>query len=118
MSKKKIYTPFQHYHSMAPDGAEKRYARLACSMMQSPAVQGLSHTAYRLFIEMMMNASWKPEFNFSRSTYRKFIANSTFDRAIHELEKAGIIRIVEHNKNLRKSNLYGWSNAWKPVPKA
>lgn len=114
MSKRKRnFVPFPHYQTMNVNGLEKHYTRLPSSMMTSDAVQELSHTAYRIFIEMMLCASWKEEFTFSHSCYEGTVANSTFSKAIKELEEAGIIDIKERNKNLRKSNVYAWSSRWK-----
>lgn len=111
--RKRNLVPFPYYQTMNVNGLEKHYTRLPYSLMKSNAVQELSHTAYRIFIEMMLCASWKEEFTFPRGCYKGTVSNSTFSKAIKELEEAGIIDIKEHNKNLRKSNVYAWSSRWK-----
>lgn len=114
MARKRNLTPFNYYHTMSPKGKERHYLRLPQSMMQTPAVQGLSNSAYRVFVEMMNVGCWKSEFTFTRKQYVKFMSSSTFVRAVKELELAGIIVVKEHNQNLRKPNVYAWSDKWKP----
>ena len=119
MSKKvkSEFAKFKSYESTNKSGVESKYARLTRSLMDSPAVQTLSHPAYRAYIEMRMVALWERDFELPRHVYGKYMAPATFVKAVKELEAHGLIECTEHNQNRRENNRYrfidGWQ-AWKP----
>lgn len=105
-------TPFAPWETKASNGIEKRYVRLANTMLCSPAFLQLSGNATRVYVYMRIESAGKREFTMPRSKYIKFIKKDAFLTATEELEKAGFIEI-QHNANLRKPNVYRFSERWK-----
>lgn len=103
--------PWETAHTTREDG---HYIRLGDSFLESKAVQGLSHAAFRVLIQMIKACAGKPEFNFSRSYYESKcgLPHSTVIRSIAELEGKGFIK-VNHERYSNRPNSYSWSDAWK-----
>lgn len=106
-------TPFPPWQSIKPDGIEKRYVRLANSQLCAAAMNNLSSTAFRVYVLMLLEAGGKREFTFSFSKYKNFTTRPTFMKAKDELIKAGFILEKQNNFNLRKANIYAFSDEWK-----
>lgn len=114
MARKKK-TPFAPWETRKSDGIEKRYIRLADSLLCSPAFLQLSGNATRAYIYMRIESAGKPEFTMPRSKYIRFMKKDSFLTAREELETAGFIETVQNNANLRKPNVYRFSERWKEL---
>lgn len=106
-------TPFPPWQTEKPDGIEKRYIRLGNSQMLHPAMLSLSDKAFRIYVQMLLEAGGTKEFEFPRSKYRKIAGNTVFQNAKQELISKGFIRVKQCNANLRKPNIYEFSEDWK-----
>lgn len=106
-------TPFAPWETRASDGIEKRYIRLGNTLLYDPAFLQLSPMAKQAYIYMRIESAGKPEFIMPHSKYTKFAKKDSFLRAREELENAGFIETVQHNGNLRKPNVYRFSERWK-----
>lgn len=106
-------TPFPVWQTCKPTGIEERYIRLGNSQMLHPATMGLSDKAARIYNYMLLEAGGKREFTFPRSKYSKLAGNDVFQRAKDELIEKGFIKVKQNNANLRKANIYEFSEAWK-----
>ncbi len=62
---------------------------------------------------MLLESGGKREFTFPRSKYSKLAGHDVFQRAKDELIEKGFIRVKQNNANLRKANIYEFSEAWK-----
>lgn len=114
MSRKKhLITPFPLWESRKPDGVEKRFIRLADTMMVSDAVLHLPGNAFKVYCFMRLESAGRRQFKFPRNKYIAYMSPPTFFKAVRELEERGIIDVLEHNANLRKANLYQFSDRWK-----
>jgi len=105
--------PFPPWASKTIDGIEKRYDRLGATQMASEAMRSLSGNAFKIYWYMRLESAGKKEFTFSHVKYRSYLSKPTFFKAIKELEDKGLIDVVQHNKNLRKANVYAFSERWK-----
>lgn len=106
-------TPFPPWQSLKSDGVEKRYVRLANSQLCAAAMNNLSSTAFRVYVHMLLEAGGKREFSFPVRKYKGFTTKPTFMKAKDELIKAGFIVEKQNNSNLRKPNIYAFSDEWK-----
>ena len=106
-------TPFAPWETRASDGIEKRYIRLGNTLLYDPAFLQLSAKAKEVYIYMRIESAGKREFTLPHSKYTQFSKKDSFLRAREELEKAGFIETVQHNGNLRKPNVYRFSEHWK-----
>ena len=104
-------TPFRSWESTSAGGIEKRYIRLGAT--KAARMGNLSDAAYRIFICMMMEAGGKEDFVFPRSKYRTYSGNDKFLRARQELIDKGFLEVVQNNANLRRPNVYRFSDKWK-----
>lgn len=112
MARKKN-TPFPPWTSCKNDGRESRYIRLGNSQMLHPAMQQLSDKAFRIYVNMLLEAGPERIFTFPRTKYKGMAGSATFQRIKEELIEKGFIREVQNNANLRKANVYEFSEAWK-----
>lgn len=106
-------TPFSPWETTKPNGIEERYIRMGNSQMLHPAIQNLGHAAFRVYTHMKLESAGRPEFKFPHAKWKKFISPGGFQSAKAELCGAGLIEVVESNANLRKPNVYRFSEAWK-----
>lgn len=106
-------TPFAPWESKAPNGIEKRYARMGNTQMCSDAMRKLSPSAFKIYWYMRLESAGKREFEFPHAKYASYMSKPTFFRCVRELEQAGFIQVVQHNKNLRIANLYRFVDGWK-----
>ena len=106
-------TPFPEWQTLKPNGVEERYIRLGNSQMLHESMHKLSHAEYRLYTYMILESGGKREFQMPRSKYGRFLSSHGAQSAISGLEKKGFIDIIEKNGNLRKANVYRFSNRWK-----
>ena len=111
--KKKV--PFPAWQTLKPDGVEERYIRLGNSQLLHEKVNRLTHSAFRVYVYMLLESGGKREFTFPRSKYERFISRGGAHSAICELEEAGFIEVLERNFNLRKANVYRFSERWKRI---
>lgn len=107
--------PFSPWETRNADGTEKRYIRLGVTQMSSEAMRGLSGNAFKIYCYMRIESGGKKEFTFPHAKYRSYLSKPTFFRVIKELEDKGFIDVVQHNKNIRTSNLYAFSEQWKQI---
>ena len=112
MSKRKI-TPFAPWETTKPDGKEGRYIRMGDSQMLHPALFSLSHSAFRVYTYMKLESGGNRDFTFPRCKWRKYLSPGGFQLAIRQLCQAGLVEVLEQNKNLRKANVYRFSEKWK-----
>ena len=106
-------TPFSPWQSCKDNGIEERYIRLGNSQLLHPAMISLSDKAQIIYIYMLLESGGKREFTFPRSKYRKLAGNTVFQNAKEELMKKGFISEKQNNANLRKANVYEFSDKWK-----
>lgn len=106
-------TPFPPWQTMKENGIEERYIRLGNSQLLHCATMELGDKAFRLYIHMLLEAGGKKEFTFPRSKYKKLAGNTVFQNAKEELLNRGFIKIKQNNANLRKPNIYEFSEEWK-----
>lgn len=57
-------TPFPPWQTEKPDGIEKRYIRLGNSQMLHPAMLSLSDKAFRIYVQMLLEAGGQRNLNF------------------------------------------------------
>ena len=112
MPKKKI-TPFEPWESKNASGIEKRYFRLGVSLMSSEVMRSLSPSAFKIYCYMRLESAGNKGFKFPHSKYCSYMTKPTFQKAKQELIDKGFIDIVQNNKNLRKANIYAFSERWK-----
>lgn len=105
--------PFPLWQSCKADGIEQRYIRLGNSQLLHPAMLNLSDKAKAVYIYMLLESGGKMEFEFPRNKYSKISGNNAYQRAKDELINAGFIKQKQSNKNLRKPNVYEFSDEWK-----
>ena len=110
---KKGPTPFPPWATTNPSGTEKRYVRFGNTQMLHPAMKGLSHTAFRVYMYMRLDAGAEQGFVFPRSRYKDWLSHDAFDRAVVQLVAAGLIEVYENNKHRQRPNVYRFSEAWK-----
>lgn len=106
-------TPFQPWQTNKDNGIEERYIRLGNSQMIAPAMLALSDKAFRIYTNMLLEAGGKKQFIFPRKAYKKIAGHTTFQNAKSELIEKGFIVELQKNKNLRKANVYEFSEDWK-----
>ena len=106
-------TPFSAWQTRKDNGIEERHIRLGNSQLLDSAMLDLSDKGFKVYIYMLLESGGKREFTFSRSTYSKIVGNSTFQRVKEELIQKGFIKEKQNNANLRKRNVYEFSDGWK-----
>ena len=114
-NKRNKITPFEPWETKHSDGIERRYFRLGASIMASEPMRKLSSSAFKTYCYMRIESAGKKSFKFPHSKYKSFMSRPTFFRALKELEELGFIETVQHNRNLRKSNIYMFSDKWKQL---
>ena len=114
MSRHKI-TPFAPWESKAENGLEKRYFRMGATLMASEQMRSLSPSAFKIYCYMRIESAGKKQFKFPHSKYRSYMSKPTFKKAKEELIKKGFIDEIQNNKNLRKANIYAFSDRWKTL---
>lgn len=110
---RKKKTPFAPWETLASDGIEKRYTRFGNTLLYSPAFLRLSANAKQAYLYMKIESAGKKEFTMPRQKQNMFTNKNSFLRAKEELEQAGFIETIQNNANLRKPNVYGFSERWK-----
>ena len=106
-------TPFPPWQSCKDNGIEERYIRLGNSQLLHVATSCLSDKAFRIYVYMLLESGGKLEFTFPRSKYSKIAGHTVFQRAKSELIDKGFIKEKQNNANLRKENIYEFSDSWK-----
>lgn len=106
-------TPFQPWQTKKDNGIEERYIRLGNSLMIAPAMLALSDKAFRIYTNMLLEAGGKKQFTYPRSKYMRISSISAFKNAKSELIEKGFIVEIQNNWNVRKANVYEFSEAWK-----
>lgn len=106
-------TPFPPWQTMKENGIEERYIRLGNSQLLHSATMELGDKAFKLYVYMLLESGGKREFTFPRSKYRKLAGNTVFQNAKEELLQKGFIVLKQNNANLRKPNIYEFSEEWK-----
>ncbi len=112
MAKRKI-TPFSPWETLNADGKEKRYIRIANTQLVSPVMRSLSNSAFRIYTNMRMESGGNISFTFPYSKYKSYMTRPTFEKVVDELVNTGFIEVVQRNANLRKANVYRFSEGWK-----
>lgn len=112
MGRKKQYK-WPPWKSAAASGIEKRFVQLAGSQLESFRTKGLSGSAFKLYVYMLLESCGKKEFTFPHSTYKELMAKPTFEKAKQELINKGYIEIKQNNANLRKPNVYEFTHKWQ-----
>ena len=114
MPRKKI-TKFQPWETKNDNGEEKRYIRLGITLMASEPFRSLSPSAFKVYCYMRIESGGKRSFTFPSAKYISYMSKPTFFKALKELEQKGFVDVIQHNKNLRKSNIYAFSERWKAL---
>lgn len=105
----------QPWETKNTDGIEKRYIRLGNTQMVSEVMRKLSSSAFKTYVYMKLESGGNKEFKFPHTKYSSYMSKPTFFKALKELEDKGFIDVVQHNKNLRISNVYAFSDRWKTL---
>ena len=108
-------TPFEAWETKNNDGIEKRYFRMGATLMASEPMRSLSSSAFKIYCYMKIESAGKRSFKFPHAKYCSYMSKPTFFKALRELEEHGFIDVIQHNKNLRKSNIYAFSDRWKTL---
>ncbi len=111
MARRKI-TPFRPWETKNSNGVEKRYFRMGATIMASESMKSLSPSAFKVYCYMRIESAGKKTFTFPHSKYQSYMSKPTFFKAVGDLEVAGFIDVVQHNGNLRKPNVYSFSDRW------
>ncbi len=106
-------TPFSPWQTSKTNGIEERYVRLGNSQLLHSSTMGLGDKAFKLYVYMLLESGGKREFTFPRSKYKKLAGNTVFQNAKEELLQKGFIILKQNNANLRKPNVYEFSEGWK-----
>lgn len=106
-------TPFSPWQTCKDSGIEERYIRLGNSQLLHPAMISLSDKAKTIYIYMLLESGGERDFTFPRSKYNKLAGHSVFQGAKDELIEKGFIKVKQNNANLRKANIYEFSDEWK-----
>ena len=109
---KKI-TPFEQWETKNANGVEKRYFRMGATLMASEPMRSLSPSAFKTYCYMRIESAGNRSFKFPHAKYRSYMSKPTFQKAKRELIDKGFIDVIQSNKNLRKSNIYAFSDRWK-----
>lgn len=117
MSRQKKKTPFPSWTTKTSNGIERRYIRVGNSLMYSKVYQKLSNSAKVIYSYMLLESNGQRELEFSASSYEGFMSKNTFLKARNELIEQGFIEIKQNNANIRKANVYAFSEAWKEKDK-
>ncbi len=110
---KKMITPFELWETKNPDGVEKRYFRMGASLMASEAARSLSASAFKILCYMKIESGGNRSFKFPHAKYQDYMSTPTFIKARDELIEKGFIQTVQNNRNLRKPNIYCFTDGWK-----
>lgn len=105
--------PFPPWLTRAKDGIEKRYCRIGATILASDAMRSLSPSAFKIYCYMLIESAGNREFEFPYRKYKDYMSRPTFTAARDELVKHGFIEIAQNNKNLRKANVYRFTDTWK-----
>ena len=93
--------------------AKERFVMKGYSFYEHPAVKGLSPSAYKIYDYMCKECGGTVEFIFPASKYEQITTKPTFQSAKKELIAKGFIIEVQNNSNLRKPNIFRFSDEWK-----
>lgn len=108
-------TPFQSWETKSDNGEEKRYFRLGATIMASEPMRSLSPSAFKIYCFMRIESGGKRSFTFPHAKYQAYMSKPTFFKALKELEEHGFVDVIKHNGNLRKANIYAFSERWKTL---
>lgn len=95
------------------DRSKERFVMKGYTFYEHPAVKGLSPSAYKIYDYMCKECGGTTEFVFPASIYEKITTKPTFQKAKKELIEKGFIIEVQNNFNLRKPNVFRFSDEWK-----
>lgn len=109
------------------DGVNQRFARIYTTMLYKDGFKKLKPRTRMLYVYMKERYKGdanknapngdKAQFLFpwhlANKTAELYTNKSTFYSDIQALIDSGFIECVENNKNLRKSNVYKFSDKWK-----
>ena len=100
--------------SARPDGKEGRFLMVGNSLLLSKKFQNLGTGARFLYLAMSLEAGGKREFQFSRSSIKKFgVAETSFSRYLKELIDGKYIEVVFSGRHSHEKNIYRFSLDWK-----
>lgn len=106
-------TPFKAWQTCKENGIEERYIRLGNSQLLHQATKDLSDKAFKIYVYMLLESGGKMEFIFPQKKWSKLSSKDAFQRAKTELIQKGFISLKQNNANLRKPNIYAFSEKWK-----
>lgn len=95
------------------DRTKERFVMKGYSFYDHPAVRSLSPSAFQVYDYMCKECGGTMEFIFPASVFLKFTTKPTFYKAKQELIAKGFIIEVQNNSNLRKPNVFRFSDEWK-----
>ena len=98
------------------DGREGRFVQLGNTMLtgKNSKFKTLPAGAQMLYIDMVMEAGGKREFEFSLSSATKYgIAKGTFERNKKLLITNGFVECIENNAHRWQKNKYRFSFCWR-----
>lgn len=102
---------------IGPQGSRMPHIELYADLLQDPVFAGLTGSALKTYLGMLKEHGPRNDniaFVFPRQVAKQYgISEDSLLRAIKELTQKGFIRCYENNANLRKPNLYVFSDDWK-----
>lgn len=114
MARKKIVA-FESWESKDSNGYERRYFRMGATLMASEPMRSLSPSAFKVYCYMRIESGGRRSFTFPHAKYRTFMSKPTFFKALTELQEHGFVDVIQRNGNLRKANIYAFSDRWKQL---
>ncbi len=95
------------------DRGREPFVMKGYTFYEHPAVKELKPLTYKIYDYMCKECSGRRDFIFPYSAYKDIASKEGFQKARAELIEKGFIEIVQNNANLRKPNLYRFSEKWK-----
>lgn len=113
MTIKRKLTPFAPWETTKANGEEKRFIRMGNTQLLHISTRSLNHASFMVYVYMKLESGGQRQFLFPKSKWKSFISPGGFQKAKKELVAAGLIKVLECNANLRKANVYCFSEDWK-----
>ena len=83
--------------------------------MASEPMLTLSPSAFKVYCYMMLESGGNKDFTFPHAKFKAYLTKPTFYKARNELIERGLIDVIQNNRNLRKANVYTFSDRWKSL---
>ena len=113
MGRKKRVNPLKRWLSASPDCRENRFIQVGDTLLHDERFKKLGASACKLYFCCAMESAGEREFQMPLSKAAKYgFSESTFRRALDELESGGFIQTIRSGKNTRTASDYQFSFKW------